>query len=493
VRDNNLGQSIRCEGLPDLVKSIAYGSMHVRHFSKPDWETRIVSLPRHSAYGCDEVALQWLRDDLINREDVRLFVFDFSEADFLGHAYGSTSEQYEAALERIDRRIYDLIRWMEHKGILEDTGIVVCSDHGIAAIDHGYLLARSEVHVPFFLYGKGIRAGHVLGGPGTIMDVAITVAYLLGVAYPSESRGQVFTEALERADFEREREELVSRFNRIGYGLKAQRYAEEHTEIIEGDREWLQASITGFVPSLNGPISILDIGCGTGFVGDCFLLSRVSFERFVCHDVSEEMLGQARLRLGNDHRFSFETTLPAGAGRFNVVTVNSVLHHLAYPEKLASIIGDLLVPGGLVLGAHEPNKRPFRNPIYLALATLYKKAGGGVPFDQDIERKFNEVARSQFPGAARVCLEEILQLMEFHSPVEQYVDGIDPETGFIPEEFLSRAFPGHEILLLDTYTTFFHRPALNRHRALRSTLQLIYRTMFREGNLFRYVIRKDNE
>lgn len=50
IRDNNFGQSIRTEGLPDVVPAIVYGSMHVRHFCKDSWETRVVSLPRHSAY-----------------------------------------------------------------------------------------------------------------------------------------------------------------------------------------------------------------------------------------------------------------------------------------------------------------------------------------------------------------------------------------------------------------------------------------------------------
>ena len=94
VRDNNFGQSIQTEGLPDLVPTIAYGSMHVQHFCKKYWETRVVSLPEHSVYKSDDIMVDWLKDDLQNRPEIRLFVADFSEADFLAHAYGSKSQAY---------------------------------------------------------------------------------------------------------------------------------------------------------------------------------------------------------------------------------------------------------------------------------------------------------------------------------------------------------------------------------------------------------------
>ena len=49
VKNNNFGQHIRTQGVPDIVPTILYGSMHVEHFSKDEWHTRIVSLPTTSS------------------------------------------------------------------------------------------------------------------------------------------------------------------------------------------------------------------------------------------------------------------------------------------------------------------------------------------------------------------------------------------------------------------------------------------------------------
>ena len=95
VKNNNFGQFIRTQGIPDIVQTQLYGSMHVKHFSKEEWNTRIISLPTTSIYGCDDVMVDYFKEDFISQEDTRFFVLDFSEADFLGHAYGSHSKNYK--------------------------------------------------------------------------------------------------------------------------------------------------------------------------------------------------------------------------------------------------------------------------------------------------------------------------------------------------------------------------------------------------------------
>jgi len=60
-----------------------------------------------SIYRSDDVMVSWIKEDLESRPEVRLFVADFSEADFLAHAYGSTSAQYKDALRRTDEAAAD--------------------------------------------------------------------------------------------------------------------------------------------------------------------------------------------------------------------------------------------------------------------------------------------------------------------------------------------------------------------------------------------------
>jgi predicted AlkP superfamily pyrophosphatase or phosphodiesterase len=195
VHDNNLGRRIAVEGLPDIVETILYGSMHVKHFSKPHWSTRIVSLPVHSVYRSDDVMLEWLKDDLLQRRDVRLFVADLSEVDFLGHAYGSESRQYLEAIRRAGTRIEKFLAWLEQNDSLK-TAVVVSSDHGMVVIDHSYLLFDAEKYVPLFFFGHGVTAANPLSYQTSIMDIAPTISYLLGTKYPESCHGRVIIEAI---------------------------------------------------------------------------------------------------------------------------------------------------------------------------------------------------------------------------------------------------------------------------------------------------------
>jgi type I phosphodiesterase/nucleotide pyrophosphatase len=197
VRDNNLGRRIRVEGLPDIVDTVLYGSMHVKHFSKPHWNTKIVSLPVHSVYRSDDVVFEWLREDLVQRTATRLFVADLSEVDFLGHAYGSASRQYLEAIGRAGARIAQFLQWLDRQDGVP-TAVIISSDHGMVAIDHSYLLFDAEKYVPLFLRGHAIKKGNPLTFQTSIMDIAPTISYLLGARYPRSCSGKVILEAIEQ-------------------------------------------------------------------------------------------------------------------------------------------------------------------------------------------------------------------------------------------------------------------------------------------------------
>jgi 2-polyprenyl-3-methyl-5-hydroxy-6-metoxy-1,4-benzoquinol methylase len=490
VRNNNFGQSIKTEGLGDVVSFIGYGSMHVKHFCKKYWPTRIVSLPRYSIYRSDDIILDWLKDDLLNRPEIRLFVMDFSEADFLAHAYGSTSCQYKEALRRTDKRIGELIGWLDANNFMNDTALIICSDHGISAIDHSYLIAKSEKFVPFLIYGKGIKKGFQIKRPGKIMDICSTISYLLGIRYPYDARGQVFTEVLENANPDAERQALVARFNQLKYNVEANHYKERHPEIYCGDAAWWDKNIASFIKGKKSNPRILDFGCGGGFIGERFHNSGMDFSNFVCLDSSIEMLNNARQELGKFSNFSFVSNLEEVNGKFDVVTASSVFHHFYNPSRVAEIIDSLLNREGLIFGSHEPNKLAFRNWLFNIGAGIYKKLGAGISISSEEVEDFNLLLRKNHPAAPRACREEILQMTEYHSPFEQYEDIVDYQEGFVPEDFLSTYFPNYKVLLLENYTTFFYRPWLVSHSRTQQMLKGLFNIFIHEGNLFRFIIQK---
>jgi SAM-dependent methyltransferase len=489
VHDNNFGQYIKTEGLPDIVPAIAYGSMHVKLFCKQYWRTRIVSLPRHSAYGCDDIVMDWLKQDMLGCSEVRLFIVDLSEADFLAHAYGSTSQQYKDALRRTDKRIGSLLGWLEEKGCMRDTAVIICSDHGIAAIDHSYLSAASEVYVPFLLYGKGIKKGFKIARPGKIMDICCTISYLLGVRYPCEARGQVFSEALEGRDFAAEEEGLARRFNQLYYDTCGASYALNHPEVYEGDREFWDGVIRGHTDKAGG-LRVLDIGCGCGFVAERFMFCGAEPREFVCMDISDGALCQARKRLSAYPRIRFVNRLDGIEPGFDLISASSLFHHLADPQGLASGIDRLLKNGGIIVGGHEPNRRPLKGAAFSFAASLYKRLGAGMKMSEEELAGFNLLLKQSYPLAPAVCQEEVMQMVEYHSAFEQFDRGIDRQRGFDPEDFCARYFPGYKIISLEPYTTFYRRPWASRHKRAQQLLSLLFRAAFRDGNLFRFVLQK---
>jgi hypothetical protein len=194
IRNNNLGQSLTIDALPDLVPSKLYGSVHMKHFSKPSWDVQWFSLVEHGAQRTEELLFAQLKEDVAGRPDLRLFIADISEVDFTGHSYGSYSRQYREAAGRADDHIRDFYGWLEESGHLEDTTVIISSDHGLWINDHSYMISEQEKYTPLIFLGPRVRSCRLEGQP-SIMDINANVSYLLAVRYNEHSKGRVYAEA----------------------------------------------------------------------------------------------------------------------------------------------------------------------------------------------------------------------------------------------------------------------------------------------------------
>jgi hypothetical protein len=130
-----------------------------------------------------------------------LLVLQLLAVDQNGHVRGTYYPEYVERIEITDSLIEEFMGWCEEKGYLEDAAVILMADHGqgrgIGA--HGHL-SEGERFVPFAMWGKGIAEGRVVSEPRSILDLAPTISYLLGVEPPSGSTGRVLTRALERGD-----------------------------------------------------------------------------------------------------------------------------------------------------------------------------------------------------------------------------------------------------------------------------------------------------
>src|SRR5262249_39586221 len=129
--------------------------------------------------------------------DTRLFVVDFSEVDMSAHAFGAWSPHYRRAVEAADVLLARLFFHFATVDLFRDTAVIVTSDHGQACLHHSYLLSDAERYVPFLMRGAGVRPRTVLPYRPSILDLCPTIAWLLGVPYPSACRARVIVEALE--------------------------------------------------------------------------------------------------------------------------------------------------------------------------------------------------------------------------------------------------------------------------------------------------------
>jgi hypothetical protein len=194
IRNNNLGQRLTIDALPDLVPAKLYGSVHMNHFSKPSWEVQWYSLVQLGARVTEERLFAQLQHDVAVRPELRLFIADISEVDFTGHSYGSYSRAYREAAARADAHIRDFYTWLDQSGHLADCTVIISSDHGLWINDHSYLLSEQEKFTPLIFLGPHVRRCRLDGQP-SIMDINASISYLLGLRYNEHSRGRVYPEA----------------------------------------------------------------------------------------------------------------------------------------------------------------------------------------------------------------------------------------------------------------------------------------------------------
>src|SRR5918997_3840144 len=130
--------------------------------------------------------------------DPELLVLQLLAVDQNGHVRGTAYPEYVERIEITDRLIEGFMAWCEDRGYLEEAAVILMADHGqgkgIGA--HGHL-SEGERFVPFAMWGSGVAAGRKISEPGSILDLAPTICYLLGIEPPKGSTGRVLRDTLE--------------------------------------------------------------------------------------------------------------------------------------------------------------------------------------------------------------------------------------------------------------------------------------------------------
>lgn len=295
---------------------------------------------------------------------------------------------------------------------------------------------------------------------------------------------------------------MVRKLNQIFYDVEAEQYDDRHPEVLEGDAEWWRSrgrTVVGELRSGLTPgsgLQILDLGCGTGFVTTALGEYLSGADLIVGLDQSEGMLLRARGKLsgralGRCRLVRADAAdLPFLPHSFDVVAVNSFLHHVYDPRAVLRALDRVLRPGGYVLLAHEPNRAFFQSRLVCWLASLWKAAGFGMKVPAEFCARIDARVREAGLAVAGVTPEEILRLVEYHSPVEQRPFGIDRSKGFSLGSFLAGELHGYALVEAGEYTTFYHRPQLPGRAWRTGAARLVAWALNGKGNLFRAILRK---
>jgi hypothetical protein len=131
-------------------------------------------------------ALRWLEDG-----SYQFVVVHLDEVDHAGHFFGVHSAQWRDAARRVDGLVRDLVGALD---LTKDT-ILLTSDHG--HIDRGGHGGNEDLvlNEPFILAGAGVKPGIYEGVE--MVDIAPTLAALLGTNIPALSQGHLRTDMLQ--------------------------------------------------------------------------------------------------------------------------------------------------------------------------------------------------------------------------------------------------------------------------------------------------------
>jgi Type I phosphodiesterase / nucleotide pyrophosphatase len=123
--------------------------------------------------------------------DAELVVLLVGAVDAAGHAHGGASTDYRVAAELAD---HALARVLGHVDLTQDT-IVITADHGHTNRGGHGGVEPEVLSVPLVLAGAGVKPG-ANADDAHLIDIAPTVATLLGIPAPGHGLGHTLTELL---------------------------------------------------------------------------------------------------------------------------------------------------------------------------------------------------------------------------------------------------------------------------------------------------------
>lgn len=254
--------------------------------------------------------------------------------------------------------------------------------------------------------------------------------------------------------------ELVERINELYHDLEASIYHNRQKNMHSLEKEfWKNAAKKYFAE--NEPTVYFDFGTGQGLVPLSVAGSLKAEDTFICADISGEMLKECERNVkvkSFSCRFSFVKIegikIPLSDSSVDVMTVNSVLHHIFDLKGFSKECFRVLKPNGLLIANHEPNAgRLIGKP-----KNFFFKLAQSSPVMEKVMRAILGKVTTKYRLRNKMLSEIAKQLkaegfVDFNlrgTEIQQIVD-FHTQHGFTKEAITVDNFPQFELLSYEIY------------------------------------------
>ncbi|MFH1514281.1 MAG: class I SAM-dependent methyltransferase [bacterium] len=319
--------------------------------------------------------------------------------------------------------------------------------------------------------------------------------------------------------------ELVIKVNEVFHDVEESDYDEKHPEIFkqEGER-WQRVFKDILVQRTQAPVTLLDIGVGTGFVPVQIAHLFKEHDKLICSDLSAKMLDVCKKnteQIEADVTFEYlkldGKTIDIESSLCKFVTMNSVVHHVPELASFFTEIDRVLKPHGYIVIGHEPNKLfhengllwwnyrflsiiirtdRWKSNIKKAIKSILRKFGiiplrGGnneqtKPESQNHQnREINRRLLQKKEITDPLSDKQIAEIVDIHSPT---AGGFHKDRGIIVEEIIKQYLPGYSI---HTFETYNHLCKISSRNGFTIWLCSVLKKMYpKQGSTFFTVLKK---
>ncbi len=249
---------------------------------------------------------------------------------------------------------------------------------------------------------------------------------------------------------------IVLQVNRLFHDLTSESYDEVHPEILKNEFIKLPSKLSRILERKEFG-NVLDVGSGTGFM--YMVLSRsIHFRNFYMLDISIGMLKLAKERFKALFVNGNALSMPFKDGSFDLITVNSVLHHLPDVKAFMDEARRVLKKGGYLILNHEPNLEFSKHTFLWYQSRFLQQLSRMLQPLRTLKRFVASFRKLRNPIYDRIN-EELIRSGLISKPlsyerISAYIDYLSPTAGYVRRNagidvrWLSEGF---KIVHLETY------------------------------------------